>query len=604
MGLNVVILTRNAWGLGQDGKLIEQALRETNISGTRIDTIDYLDSITFYGNPQKQPQVVDIQIHLEMPCHAAMKWAKVNVLLVNPEWWLKDSMDWTFQPVDRGGMDLFLFRSVHARALFPHIDGARTRILPWRTVSQTSTVQPSVAKKECLYLIGASENKLGAAHVILDAWKASYPRLHIVGTSTVIKQLRERCSDSAADWDARGITVRTSYTTDAERVAAQASYAYHVCASEAEGFGYTFAEAIAVGAIPLWNTLPVYSELYGSLFGSVGRIESTAHNKNQIHMDTKHMFTTDAVARGIESITSLTDDEYSVLRTRMAQFNTSRIKEYRQAWRNLMGALAQRVKTLPRPAYPPKPINPNNLPHVGVITLAHNRPRWFANMAQNILTCGYPFEKLTWVIADDGDYTGGRVDGAVDRFKEKHPSIDVIYISMTAPITIGEKRNAACAAATGAATAADVFIMMDDDDHYPAGSIARRISWLKGTGKECVYCATIPMYDTSRYISAMNVPPLHLPIAQRISEATLCFTRKFWLDRKFSAVSMAEGEGFVVGREHETEEISPVGIIVSFIHGKNSSSRRTPEMQEPNGCHYGFSDDYFKYISELGLSEA
>ena len=598
MGLNVVILTRQAWGLGQDGKLIEQALRETNLAGTKVDSIDYMDSITFYGNLRVQPRVVDIQIHLEMPCHAAMKWAKINILLVNPEWWIKDSMNWTLEPVERGGMDLFLFRSAHARSLFSQLDGVRTRILPWRTVSQTSSRLPPV-KKEFLYLIGASENKLEAARVILRAWKSSYPPLTVVGTSAVIQRLRE---SGDTEWESRGITVRTSYVTDAERAAAQASYAYHVCASEAEGFGYTFAEAIACGAIPLWNTLPVYTELYEPLFGTTGRIASTERDAG-IHMDAKHTLAEEAVAAGVESILSLTDDEHAGLRLRMAQFNAQRIKEYRHAWRNLMGALAQRVKTLPRPAYPPKPVDPNNLPHVGVITLAHNRPRWFANMAQNILNCGYPFEKLTWVIADDGDYNGaigggsGRVDGAVDRFKEKHPSIHVVYLSMDPPITIGEKRNAACAAAP----AADVFVMMDDDDHYPSGSIARRIAWLRGTGKDCVYCATLPMYDTARYISAMNVPPLHLPIAQRISEATLCFTRKFWTDRGFPAVSMAEGEGFIGGREHTTEEISPVGVIVSFIHGKNSSSRRTPESQEPNGCHYGFSDEYFTYISELGL---
>jgi hypothetical protein len=66
---------------------------------------------------------------------------------------------------------------------------------------------------------------------------------------------------------------------------------------------------------------------------------------------------------------------------------------------------------------------------------------------------------------------------------------------------------------------------------------------------------------------------------------------------------MAEGTGFLAGREAAASEIPPEGIIVSFIHGRNVSSRRVPLESEPNGCHYGFDDAYFTYISELGLIE-
>jgi hypothetical protein len=107
------------------------------------------------------------------------------------------------------------------------------------------------------------------------------------------------------------------------------------------------------------------------------------------------------------------------------------------------------------------------------------------------------------------------------------------------------------------------------------------------------------MYDVTRYISAMNVPPLTLSVSERVSEASMAFTRAFWVARPFPDVSMAEGEGFLVGREHEAVEIPPYGIIVSFIHGSNASGRRVPADQEPNGCHYGFKDEYFRYLHGL-----
>jgi hypothetical protein len=112
------------------------------------------------------------------------------------------------------------------------------------------------------------------------------------------------------------------------------------------------------------------------------------------------------------------------------------------------------------------------------------------------------------------------------------------------------------------------------------------------------------MYDCRRYISAMNVPPLDLAPAERVSEATLAFTAAFWQERGFpAAISVAEGEEFVRGsasREAATAEIAPEGVIVSFLHGANSTSRHVPEAQEANGCHYGFSDAFFTYLCERG----
>jgi hypothetical protein len=80
----------------------------------------------------------------------------------------------------------------------------------------------------------------------------------------------------------------------------------------------------------------------------------------------------------------------------------------------------------------------------------------------------------------------------------------------------------------------------------------------------------------------------------------MCFKRTFWEERKFpSDISIAEGELFLQNRENDTMEIPPEGIIVSFLHGKNTTSRRVPEEKEANGCHYGFSDEYFTMISRI-----
>ena len=74
--LRIVILSRTSpYGLGQDAKLVEQVLREVAIKNRlyTIQTIDHLDPLQFVGG--RLPRSVDVQIHLEMPCRAAMPWA-------------------------------------------------------------------------------------------------------------------------------------------------------------------------------------------------------------------------------------------------------------------------------------------------------------------------------------------------------------------------------------------------------------------------------------------------------------------------------------------------------------------------------------------------
>jgi hypothetical protein len=90
-------------------------------------------------------------------------------------------------------------------------------------------------------------------------------------------------------------------------------------------------------------------------------------------------------------------------------------------------------------------------------------------------------------------------------------------------------------------------------------------------------------------------------MADRVSEATMAFTRTFWEDRKFPDQQIAEGGAFIRGREQMCREISPQDVIVSLVHKKNTSSRKPPQM-ETNGCHYGFADELFTLVSEIALT--
>jgi hypothetical protein len=582
--LKVVVISRGKWGLGQDSRIIEQVLREANLSGTRIDTVEHIDAVNFLGS-KRIPEAVDINIHLEVPCRAAWPWAKYNIVVVNQEWWYKDEWSWVLEPINShgtGGADLFVFKSQYASNLFPTVKD-RSVVIPWRCPSVATKKK---TKAEFLYLVGASINKMKVAKQICAYWRDDWPVLTVVCSSDV---LLEEFKDSVKT----NIVIRGPFETDAARIEAQSEYAYHVVASAAEGFGYTFAECAATGALPLWTDIPVYKELWGDIMGDIGLIKTIPLEIARMVDNTTRMIKdAEALETAVNSL--LTCKNVRALSDKLKASTNSFRSEFRNKWRHIL----KMYKPSSSIIVPPPPPNFDDLPHVGIITVTCNRPEWFVNMVRNIVQCGYPASKFTWVIVDDGDPVGGkRLDEQVMKFSAKNPMIDVKYKSLVKKHSIGAKRNIGIKEAPEKSS---VFVMMDDDDHYPEGNIALRVAWLKSTGVGCAYCSTLPMYDCRKYISAMNVPPLDLTPSDRVSEATLAFTRDFWSARGFPEISISEGSEFISGRISDTVEIPPAGVIVSFIHGCNSTSRRVPEG-EPNGCHYGFSDEYFKYISEIGL---
>jgi hypothetical protein len=293
-------------------------------------------------------------------------------------------------------------------------------------------------------------------------------------------------------------------------------------------------------------------------------------------------------------------DEWSWTRTEMDMMvDRAALEEKEGALKALRAMIRAARNKGGKPTLPVAPLKGTMPPKVGLVTVTRNRPEWFFNMVNNVQSQQWPISRLEWIIVDDGD-PDKRLQGLVYDLEKRLPALTIKYVMLKPDTyTVGAKRNKAVEASSPDTM---VFVTMDDDDHYPASSVAVRASWLTRPGTNVAYCGMIPMYDIPRYISAINVPPLEQPPAWRVSEATLAFTREAWERQQFPDRSMAEGEDFIAGREAECVEIPPLGVIVSFIHKGNSSSRRVPAAVEANGCHYGFSDDYFRWISECGGS--
>jgi hypothetical protein len=268
---------------------------------------------------------------------------------------------------------------------------------------------------------------------------------------------------------------------------------------------------------------------------------------------------------------------------------------WQELWRQIVALLPEReIKK-----FVPPPIELNQCPEISVITLLYNRRKFFDIAAHNMLLTDYPRQKIQWILVDDSDDNDDSPSDKVIKFQNDNPDFgSVVYVPLGTKTSIGAKRNLGVSLATN-----DIILMMDDDDHYPQTSFRRRVSWLlsrwpDGAAPSCCGCATIAMYDLVKAVSAVNMPPLNLPIGARLSEATLTFYKSFWEERKFPEVNIAEGEEWIKGREANVMELPPQHIIVAFNHRQNSTSRKIPDRAD-KGCFWGFPKEYLEFVHKI-----
>ena len=246
---------------------------------------------------------------------------------------------------------------------------------------------------------------------------------------------------------------------------------------------------------------------------------------------------------------------------------------------------------------PPK-LDLADCPHISVVTLIYNRKKFFDLACHSMMITDYPKDKIEWIIVDDSDDPAEQNSDRIVQVGEAAAPMKFVYVPLKSKTAVSEKRNIGVKSASN-----DIILYMDDDDHYPETSFRRRVAWLTlhPWRPRGVAATTIACYDLVKGISAVNVPPMDIPLSQRVSEATLTFHRSFWEDKGFPAgVVVGEGEGFLQGRDTDCLEIPPQQIIVAFSHGKNASSRRVPSDADVTpGCFWGFPKEFLVFVHGL-----
>lgn len=211
---------------------------------------------------------------------------------------------------------------------------------------------------------------------------------------------------------------------------------------------------------------------------------------------------------------------------------------------------------------------PNTVPFVSIVTVTRNRKHIFPIAMQNWLSLSYPKNKLEWVIIDDSDKPNQSLTEMLDQLmKAGH---DIKYITLNKVCSVGRKRNIGVELATH-----PYVMMMDDDDVYYHDSILSKLSCIITYGKKIAFSRPISVYDIK------NDQSYILEGFEDVPEASLMFTKEFWLNHaKFDdEATSGEGHALLVGNEELAIQVPFFYNFLCIQHSENATRRMRSLMR-------------------------
>ena len=567
MRVNIISNHRNNAGLSLDVKILRGILTSIFNENIEIQLVQYV-----------QPHCVeaDINIFVETISPSLFSYAAKNIWIPNHEYTPK-----TWIPYMNMVNEIWV-KTHEAERLFSNLTPTYVRYIGWTSLNKETPSNKNYFK--AIVPLGKNQNR--EIDVVFKAYKLiknksdidfyRLPELHVVSWREI---------EVPPSISSRVIIHKKLSDIEYDKLLIDCGLC--ICLSKAEGFGHSVNESMASGCNMLVSSIqPFLEDIVGEV--NVGALfcEESENVPSAKYLGSHVSSCVDSLVKQLEKYINTTDENKKIGGSFMRSVYETNHSLWMERMKNMLPSVLhvehpyKLIDTMPNEA---------NLPNVSIVCITHNRRVFMPIMKYSYMIQSYPEEKLELVIVDDGD----------DCIEDTLIGVpNVTYVRLNEKRTVGEKRNIGISKAMY-----DIIAFMDDDDVYPNNSILERAAMmLKTPSKECAFCSIIPCYDIMNYSSFMNAPPIDIEMSERVSEASLIFTKKFWEERNFSDVQVAEGDAFIRGREHMCREISPQEVIVSLVHSKNTSSRKIPDFKEPNGCHFGFNEKLFAMVSEIGES--
>lgn len=557
MRVNLISNNRNQTGLMQDVDIF-QGIWHHIFEDTKFKRIHHA---------QPDCAEAEINVFFEILNPSLFTYAGINIWIPNPEWTYK-----SWEPYF-GQLDHIWCKTQHAVEIFKPFNPNATYI-GWTSIAKGVPERKNFSKA----IVLAGKNIFRHPQIVINSYllteekdRPKLPDLHVVFDNTRMNVIVPPELESKVK-----LYPTTMKQKDYDELLQECGLA--ICVSSGEGFGHAINEAASTGSYLMMSDIPAFKE-----FGYEGLYIPQNKEFPSDRIDKLYNFRGPEIIQAFDKYLAMTFKEKKAAASKNADIYLER----HNAWVEAMKARVSQFKDTPEFSLDKTATPEDELPGVTIVTPTRDRPYFMELCAGCVDSQCYPKDKLEWIVIDDGK------DTCEDKIKHIPYAVHVVE---TAGKSVAWKRN------LGAKMAKfPIIVHFDDDDIYPPNSILFRVSMLLRGNKGAVFCTTLPSYDIANYISFVNVPPLHLPQSQRVSEATMAYTKTFWEEKGFDEdVKIAEGDSFIKGRESKCRELSPQEVIVSLVHPRTTSSRRAPAGMEPNGCHFGFTEDLYKMVSTIG----
>ena len=293
-----IISKSNGFGLTLDVEILARALQACGAE-VSVKEIDRRDArrrrsrlVRYWAfarrrwqqrHPSK-PARFDANLMIEHLWPEFVSEARVNIAIPNPEW---------FDHRDRRSLSLIDWvwaKTVSTQQIFTQA-GKRTCLIGF---DSRDRFDGSIERQPvCLHVAGKSQLK--GTEPLLALWRRNphWPTLIVVQPSGRLEQLT-----------AHNIEYRPEYLDDAELRRLQNRCLFHLCPSEAEGWGHYIVEAMSVGAIVITVDAAPMNELVTTERGLLVRHQPVTLPQN---LGMRFRFDESSLAQNVEAALRLPD---------------------------------------------------------------------------------------------------------------------------------------------------------------------------------------------------------------------------------------------------------------------------------------------------------
>lgn len=245
-----IVGSDNGAGLSRDASLLRRTLRSAGLHAKwskRMTPRGLTVRLQQSGAFEWLLPRFDVNVFLERIHPSWFPFARHNVLIPNPEWFMEEQL------AHLGGIDVVFCKTRHAVDVFNGL-GKPTRWVGFTSSDHFDGTLAASHPVRALHLAGRSIDK--GTDLVVATW-----RLHPEWPWLTVVQRPHVGNFTLDTTPATNIRFLTHRLEDEEILTLQRKHAVHVLPSEVEGYGQTIVEAMGVGAVVVTTNAPPMNEL-------------------------------------------------------------------------------------------------------------------------------------------------------------------------------------------------------------------------------------------------------------------------------------------------------------------------------------------------------